>query len=239
VKGREFAKLARRHLMPHLPGFVLKDGMIYALPVNRLLRGFTLYASGFSRDRFTMSCTVGLLYAPDSVGAVTAGLGDRLPVLAGRGDQWWTWDLGDEDAETAMMADVRTVMLDVGVPFLEGLSSVEAVATRLRETGEYRTDCHAAEALAYSLLLAGEYEASQELLQLLRRMTLEDDERAEWWRDLHGGSREPVEEDWVVEVGNRGAQIAEALARSPQEAIRILDQWNEEQLRDLRLPKTA
>jgi len=38
LKGREFAKLARRHLMPHLPGFALKDGRIYALPVERLLR---------------------------------------------------------------------------------------------------------------------------------------------------------------------------------------------------------
>jgi hypothetical protein len=154
MKGREFAKLARRHLMPHLPGFALKDGRIYALPVERLLRKFTLYSSGFSRERFTMYCTVGVLYVPEGAGVVIAGLGDRLPVLAGRGDQWWKWDPADEEGEIAMMGDIRTLILDVGVPFLEELRSVEAVAERLRQTGEYRTDPHVAETLAYSLLLA-------------------------------------------------------------------------------------
>src|SRR5262245_22918912 len=101
VKGREFAKLARRHLMPHLDDFVLKDGHIHVLPVDCLARGFHLYASAFSRGWFTISCSVDLLYVPESVGAVLPGLGDRLPVLAGRGDQWWEWDPNDVEAEVA------------------------------------------------------------------------------------------------------------------------------------------
>ncbi len=49
----------------------------------------------------------------------------------------------------------------------------------------------------------------------------------------------PTPEDWLIEVGKRGARIEEALARSFEEAIGLLDEWNGEQLRDLRLPRTA
>jgi hypothetical protein len=239
VKGREFAKLARRHLMPRLPGFALKDGRIYALPVDRLLRGFTLYSSGFSRERFTIYCTVGLLYVPDSVDTVLDGLGDRLPVLAGRGDQWWQWDPADEEGEEAMMADIRALVVDVGVPFLDELGSVGAVAERLRRSGEYRSDPHVAEALAYSLVLSGDDEGAREVLRVLKRITLEDEERTEWWADLHRGTPEAVEDDWVLEVGKRGVRVEEALALSTAGATELLDAWNEEQLGDLRLPKTA
>jgi hypothetical protein len=62
---------------------------------------------------------------------------------------------------------------------------VHAVAERLLQTGEYRTDCHAAEALAYSLVLARDYDGAKEILKLLRRITLEDDEQAAWW--AHNG----------------------------------------------------
>jgi hypothetical protein len=75
MTGREFATLARRHLMPHLPDFLLERGHIYALPVDRIARGFHLYGSAFSRERFTISCTASLLYVPDSIGAALSGLG--------------------------------------------------------------------------------------------------------------------------------------------------------------------
>jgi hypothetical protein len=235
VTGREFAKLAHRHLMPHLPDLVLKEGTIYVPPVHRLARHISLYASGFGRARFTISCSVSILYVPDSYGAVLPGLGDRLPVLAGRGDRWWEWDPGDEAAEAAMMADIRTLVLDVGVPFLDELRTVEAVAERLRQTGEHLTEPHVAEALAYSLLLMGNDTAAKEVLGLLRRITLEDTERAEWWSEVG----DPGEDDWVIEVGKRGARVEEALAVSPEGAIDLLDEWNNEQLQELRLPNAA
>jgi hypothetical protein len=235
MTGREFAKLARRHLMPHLPDFVLKDGHIVALPVDRVARGFDLYASGFGRERFTIYCCVYPLYVPDSIGAVLPGLGDRLPVLAGRGDKWWHWDPNDETAEAAMMADIRALILDVGVPFLEQRSTVDAVAESLRQTGQHESDPHVAEALAYSFLLMGETKAAEEMLQLLRRITLDDTDRAEWWADVS----DPGEDDWVIEVGKRGTTVEATLARSPEDAIRLLDKWNEEQRNELRLPKEA
>jgi hypothetical protein len=72
--------------MPDLPGFALKDGRVYAVPVGRLWRRFNLYPSGFSRDRFTIYCVVAPLYTPEGAGAVLPGLGDRLPIMAGHGD---------------------------------------------------------------------------------------------------------------------------------------------------------
>lgn len=235
MTGREFATLARRHLMPHLPDFLLERGHIYALPVDRIARGFHLYGSAFSRERFTISCTASLLYVPDSIGAALSGLGDRLPILAGRGDEWWEWDTRDDQAAASMMADIRTLVLNFGVPFLDELRTVEAVIERLRQTGDHETDPHVAEALAYSLVLAGEGQAAKEVLQLLRRITLEDKERAAWWADLGDSD----EEDWVIDIGHRGRTVEEALARSLEDACRLLDEWNEEQRSELRLPKRA
>jgi hypothetical protein len=56
--------------MPHLPGFALTDGLIYALPVGRLFRAFSLHPSGFGRERFTMYCVVAPLYQPEAAGGV-------------------------------------------------------------------------------------------------------------------------------------------------------------------------
>jgi hypothetical protein len=134
-----------------------------------------------------------------------------------------------------MMADIRALVLNVGVPFLDELSTVEAVTERLRQSGEHETDPHVAEALAYSLVLAGEDEAAKEMLRLLRRITLEDKERAAWWADLADSG----EEDWVIDIGHRGTSFEETLARSREDACRLLDEWNEEQRSDLSLPKHA
>jgi hypothetical protein len=222
--------------MPHLPGFALKDGRIYTVPVGRLWRAFTLYSSVFSRDRFTMSCVVAPLYQPEAVGAVLSGLGDRLPVLAGRGDAWWQWRPEDDEAEAHMMADIRGLILETGVPFLERLASVEDVARRLWREPDHRTDPHSAEALAYSLILTGDYDRARRELALLRQITLEDEERADWWRELNAGTSSEDEEDWVIMVGKRGAQVEAALDSSPDQAVALLNRWNEEQLEELRLP---
>ncbi len=239
MKGREFARLARRHLMPHLPGFALKDGSIYALPVDRLWRRFDLYPSGFSRESFTVYCAVSPLYVPDTRTACPFGLGDRLPILAGLGDRWWTWQPGGEEAEATMMGDLRELIINVGVPHLRELRDPAAVAERLLNYPKHVDDPNVAEALAYSLILAGSYELAREKLRLLRSITLEDEERPAWWADLHAGSRKPPNEDWVIVVGKRGAAVAEALEQSPQTAVALLDEWNEEQLAALRLPRSA
>ena len=66
MTGRGFAKLARKHLMPYLSGFALKDGYVYALPVDRLWRRFVLDPSGFSRESFTLGCAASPLYVHEA-----------------------------------------------------------------------------------------------------------------------------------------------------------------------------
>jgi hypothetical protein len=117
------------------------------------------------------------------------------------------------------MADIRALILDVGVPFLEQRSTVDAVAESLRQTGQHESDPHVAEALAYSFLLMGETKAAEKMLQLLRRITLDDTDRAELGAEVS----DPGEDDWVVDVGKRGTNVEETLARSPEDAIRLLD----------------
>jgi hypothetical protein len=90
------------------------------------------------------------------------------------------------------------------VPFLEKLghrgwrSGATARDRRLSERP------HVAEALACSLVLTRDDEGAREILRVLKRITLEDDERAGWWAELRRGTRGPVEDDWVVEVWKRG-----------------------------------
>ncbi len=231
MTGREFAKLARRHVLPHLSGFRVKDGLLFAVPVRYLLRGFSLYASAWSRERFTISCSAGLLYVPGAARALTPGLGARLPVIAGRGDAWWDRPIGDDEAEAAVMDDVRELIVDVGIPFLEGFGDPGAVAERLSREPE--DDPHVVEALAYSLVLQGEYKLARAKLDRLRQITIEDADRADWWAaHADPGS----EEDWVISVGKRGERVRELLAASPAKAVALLERWTEEQLAALRLP---
>jgi hypothetical protein len=157
-------------------------------------------------------------------------------VLAGRGDAWWEWRPDDDEAEAQLMVDIRAVMLETGVPFLARLASVEDVARRLSAEPDRRTDPYVSEALAYSLILTGDYDRAREELTLLRQITLEDEERAEWWNELNSGTSSEDEEDWVITVGKRGAQVQAALERSPDEAVALVNRWNDEQLAELRLP---
>ena len=55
-------------------------------------------------------------------------------------------------------------------------------------------------------------------------------------KQLNEGSAAEDEEDWVITVGKRGAQVQEALESSPDKALALLNRWNEEQLAELRLP---
>jgi hypothetical protein len=239
VTGREFEKLARRHLLAHLPGFALKGGHLYALPVDRFWRRFDLYASGFGREAFTIYCSVSPLYVPETMHAYPFGLGDRLPVLAGQGDRWWEWRPGNENVEQAMMESVLALMQAVGVPLLMQLATPEAVAERLAQQPSLHDDCHTVEALAYSLILCGQTASAKESLAHLKRITLDDEARAEWWAENQKGIRGQPREDWVIEVGKRGEAVANALRRSAADAIVMLDRWNEEQLVRLRLKRYA
>jgi hypothetical protein len=155
VTGREFEKLARKHLLPHLPGVALKGGDLYALPVDRLWRRLEPVRLGFSRESFTIVCSVSPLYVPETIHAYPTGLGDRLPILAGVGDRWWEWTPAAEQSATEMMRDVLAMIQDVGVPFLNKLATPEAVAQKLAQNPSRPDDPHTVEALAYSLILSG------------------------------------------------------------------------------------
>jgi hypothetical protein len=52
-----------------------------------------------------------------------------------------------------LMADIRALMLEMGIPFLERLASAEDIARRLAGEPDHRNDPHTADALAYSLIL--------------------------------------------------------------------------------------
>ena len=138
-----------------------------------------------------------------------------------------------------MMDDIRALMLDVGVPFLSRFPTPESVAETLIRHPSKSDDPNLVEELAYSLILAGRPELAAETLDDLRRMTLEDEERATWWAELQSHEKGPAEEDWVITVGRRSDSVAQALRRSPAEAVAILDAWNEEQLAELRLRRYA
>jgi hypothetical protein len=138
-----------------------------------------------------------------------------------------------------MMEDVLALMQDVGVPLLTQLATPEAVAERLAQEPSLHDDCNTVETLAYSLILSGQTARAAESLAHLKRITLDDEERAAWWAENHKHIKGPASEDWVVRVGKRGEGVATALRRSAAAAVAMLDRWNEEQLAELRLKRYA
>lgn len=205
MNGREFAKLARVHLLPHLRGFKLKNGYLWLPPVNRLWRRFDLQSSGFSRTDFTIHYAVSPLYVPGTVRVYPQGLAKPL--------SWWIWEPGDAAGEALMMGEVLAEMLAEGVPFLESVATPADVIARLRPEGD--KDLHVLESRAYSLILDRRYDDALHELERLRRVAV------------------GREEAWVVKLGRRGEKVRRAIERDPATAIAMLDRWNEENRAEL------
>jgi len=122
VNVRQWQKLARQHLLPHLPELTVSRRWLFYAPIGWQVRGFAFERSGSGSRSFTIEAGVVPLYVPQSVGGTFRA---RLGWLARkRADEWW--DLGQQDA-SAIFADIMKRIRRDGLPYLARRATVEAM----------------------------------------------------------------------------------------------------------------
>lgn len=129
--------------------------MLYATPVDHVLRAFWFDRSGFDKDTFYVYVFVLPLYVPAT--HVHFNFGDRL--RRGIGEAWSVAD-----------PEVRDVLLDCiqrdGLPFLKTISRPSHLAAFLQDRGA-ESDPYSTEAVAYSKAMEGDYSEAQSVLDSL------------------------------------------------------------------------
>jgi hypothetical protein len=209
---REFEKLAREHLLPLLPGFEVKKGLLFETPIGYLLRGLTFQPSQYDRDSLYLSVFVQALYVPEEV--VLATHDERSPRFAA--------------TETEAM---RAFVAGPGRGLLDQLRTPADLAECLesRERG-HPPDPFPLEVLAYSQLLSGRRDEAERVLEVVESSGYELIQS-----DLDEGLYSDDEAHPLGTVLERMAQVREALSTSVEDAIALLERWREQTARNLSL----
>jgi hypothetical protein len=217
MKDREWKPLFRTYLLPHLPGFDFKGSLVFVRPLEYLLRGFYFEASGFDRLAFYLTAFVQPLYAPYD--HIHFSFGERLSTWGAGG-----WTVSPEDPARTM-TDVLASIKRRGLPFINYVRTPHDLATKAPLVGGHpRSNPYAAEAVAFSHILCGQYPEAVQMLEHLEQMLREP-------RDFPTQPRE-------TEMLNRCRSMHACLARDPREAIRQLDEWTARTRQSLRLPES-
>jgi hypothetical protein len=212
MKGRELESLYRKYLLAELPGFSYKGPLLFVRPVVHLLRGFYFDSSAFNADAFQVEAFVQPLYVPSD--HIFFLFGKRLN---GRCGQGWTMDRQDEGG---IMADVLASIKEQGLPFLAPLQTPRDLARNFPLVGGRAKSPNAAEAVAYSFILAHEHSEAHLALHRLRAILTAAD----------------LTIPWLAEMLKRSELVRERLERDPEQAIELLEEWNEQTRGHLRLP---
>jgi hypothetical protein len=136
-------------------------------------------------------------------------LGNRI---AGRDGERWSADAPN------VVSDLRFALQRDGLPFLRGLGSAREVAYAAEGLGRSQS-LHVQQAIAYALAYVG---AREEAGKALDRVISMVDDAVPWQRD----------------IGNRAVDLKVKASTNPVEAMRQLDAWKAESLRDLKLKES-
>lgn len=182
MKGREIERLAQKHLLPVLPGFVTRRSLVYRRPVEDLLYAVSFNTSSFASSRIFVEAFVQPLFVP--VDFLWSTFGDRLGETPR--DEWWDVDEDDADPAFASIADV--VRRDA-LPFFSDLGGLNrfcevvprwANAERKKlKSLQSMDDPVVLEALGYAELLRGRDEESLRLLKAAVQSERENGEDAD------------------------------------------------------------
>ncbi len=219
MKTAVFQWLIRKHLLPHLPGFRAKGWLLFTEPPRRLLRGFAFEGSGFDQSAFNVWAFVKPLYVPST--HVTFTFGGRLGTLQGGQERWWRLS---ENNEHEVMSEVLAAIGDEGLPFLKQLESPADLAHKGGAVTHAPDNIRVMEAVAYSSILAGEYHDALETLDRLPKIVAQMD---------------PKLSAWPREIAERAGRVRDALVHDPRGALALLDEWEAQTLRHLRLAEAG
>lgn len=125
MKGRVWERLAKTHILPDLPGFAVKGGLIFRAPIGFLLQGIGLSGSldpngGYLHD------FVQPLFEPAE--HVYLSNGSRLRHSGGQ-----YWPILPDDPAPGVLA-MRDVILAEAVPFLDRVGTLSGFARYVEET---------------------------------------------------------------------------------------------------------
>lgn len=204
---KDFLVIERR-LLPSFPRFVSKGRLMFIRPIEHTLRGFHFDPSAFSKRDFYVKVFFLPLYVPANHVHLT--FGHRL---RNRSGERWSGD------QPELEAALRSEMLKEAA-FLAGLKTADDVARALEPFAKPNqagyTNPHSYEALAYSLIRAG---------QAGRAATVID--------SLLGSNNSNG--DWEREIRARARLIRDRLPESLEEAERQLTVWESETIHNLGL----
>lgn len=212
MTGRQFEKLFRRHLLPELPGFGCKGSLLFATPIQGLLRGFSFDTSAYDRRRFDIEVFVQPLYIP--VDFIFYTFGERLPYPS---DGWCL----SEGEEASVMAQVLASIKGRGLQFIGYIQTPRDLAHKRALVNSSPNDPHVVRAVAYSHALAHEYPEAVQALDRLDAIMSEDN---------------PLRQPWDDELQEQGRLMRKLLLQSPEEAVDLLERWTEQTRAALRLP---
>jgi hypothetical protein len=196
-------KALAREVQKELPQLRAKGRLLFLTPVNYLLRGVMLDASGFSKDAFYPTAFVLPLYKDNDI-CFTFGGRLRTP------KNNWHWDIGNE--EWASLIDHLTwAIKEQAIPFFERLKAPIDMALACASGDAFSPyfrwlsgDIHVREAAAYSWLLAGNVPMAVRYAKgIQQEISCGTDRR-----------------DWVMALNERAQRFEERLATGKEEVAR-------------------
>src|SRR5215217_4323372 len=164
MKASAIERLARAHLLPVLPGFVVRRSLLYRRPLDYFLHGLSFDTSSFSSSRIFVQAFIQPLYVPYDDLIYTYGF--RL------GDDFW--DVGDQDPNQAFAAIAQAARRDA-LPFFDDVADLDrfcelvpewatAIPRRVMQSNTL-DDPVVAEDLGYTEILRGNEEEGVRLLE--------------------------------------------------------------------------
>ncbi len=210
MRVRYLNRLLEEHLVPHLDGFSVHEGMLIATPVGDLLRGFCFDRSQLDRTSFYVNVFVQTLCVP--LEHVVLTVGHRL----GGASNYWDLAEGEPDQ---VMSTVLAYVRHEGLRWLDTLATPLDLADRLPSLVRLDDDPQRLEVLAYAFLLGGEVGECRRVIA--EALSIDD------------------VVDWELESQERLMHVRDRLdAGGFDEARKVLDAWRAYTAEQLRLPRS-
>jgi hypothetical protein len=165
VKTKDFVALGNR-LLPHFPGFAIKEKLFFISPVRHTLRGFFFEPSAFSQEHFYVNVFFLPLCVPAKHVHFTFGyrIGDKK-----------RWNASVPDFDTKLISEMLKE-----VPFLTKLNGPRDVAQALYPLTK-RSNPHCHEAFAYALIQSEKFSLAVEALDTLLKLA---DTSVAWQQEI-------------------------------------------------------
>jgi hypothetical protein len=215
---KEFEAIGKR-LLPDLPGFAVKGGLLFVRPVGHTLRGI-LFSRSIDKRTFYVHIFIQPLFFPAE--HIILNIGWRLRVRP-KGPESW-----DADAPS-LIAELSDGLRREALPFLkriqtdrdvaEAASSVNLITGPIAHPAIAYGSVHAfnQEVIAYALARSGDLDQARDALDRLL------------------GFPSNMEIPWHREADRRARAMKSQLGTDPAAALRQLDAWEAETTRNIGL----